>query len=1265
MLKLSVQPPPPTTKLTLHPTGAPPVQTGVKQTTLRIGGQVGPTAADYKKYDARTHAYMLPGMYIGADTPSPREEWIYNFETGRAENSQVDFVPGCERLFLEVLTNASDNVGRSRRAGVDPGNLEITMNAKTVTIKNFGLPIPIEMHPEEQKLVPTLVFGSMRTGSNYEKDRHEAGVNGLGVKLANIFSHRLTIAVYDAIRHKSLTQEWTDNMKVCHDPVVQDYTGQISSVEVSYDMDFARFGYQEWNGTSGGYTVEAFALFARHALDISLNAKTKVIFNGIEFNISNIREYARLYFGDIVDSGILHYEWPEGTEVTKKRNGVQTAKDQTIVPHVEMIVMDTPDQGKHVSFVNCMMTRDGGVHVNAAMESVGRNAVNMVNKNVLEKIKRQNKGKELTAEQKRSHSINIADVRPHLSIIVAVRVQDPKFTSQSKTQLNSPTPKVVVTEDELRPMQKWELIDRLYAAMEAKQFRNMKKSDGKMSRYIRLRKGIDANQAGKAQRHKCVLYASEGQSAAGYIEKMLKHIPNGRDYVGVLPMRGKGLNVMNADRFKIENNAEIAELKKMLGLVEGTDYSVETNFKKLRYSALMIMADSDVDGKHIIGLVLLYFHCRFPSLLARGYVMYYRTPIVRVKKGAQVHKFYIPREYELWRQRTPDYEKWNHKYYKGLGTSTNAEIKDDYMNPRVIYCFYDDQAPTAMRLAFDKRLADQRKDWIGAWRNMLEIEDIQLQPISQFINFELILYSVDNVKRSIPRLIDGFKESHRKLIHGSHQKFKIGPLEKKYTEVKVAQLSAYVAGETHYHHGERILDDVIVGMVQDFVGSNNVRWFVPGGQFGTRYRGGKDSSQTRYTFTQPERLLPYIIRKEDAAILEHLNDEGEKVEPVTYYPIIPMILVNGGHGIATGHSTYIPNHNPLDIIKWIRMRLQGHADLDLPDVLPWYLGFKGFIQVIDRRKGKQETETNPNVQQVPQIQVAEVDETLEGTDAEAEENEYAGLDEDDYSDDEVDPDRPRFSMITTGCFHIEVNGTIVVTELPIGRWSENYHKWLEELVEKKKITGFRDNSIDNDVYFEIYGFKDTPNIASLKLKKSYGLTNMVLLDENDRPTRYDTSHDILQAYYLRRLPAYQRRKDYILGDLSKQIETLNHKIRFIRAILDKEIRIKNRKTAETKARMAELGIPGELLDSTSLRHLSEEDIAALMAKIQAKTAEIQTLLGTTPEQMWTRELDELERVYRLVYKEKEAKPALVKLTVKPTTIMSNGRTIVLKVPGTQ
>ena len=135
-------------------------------------------------------------------------------------------------------------------------------------------------------------------------------------------------------------------------------------------------------------------------------------------------------------------------------------------------------------------------------------------------------------------------------------------------------------------------------------------------------------------------------------------------------------------------------------------------------------------------------------------------------------------------------------------------------------------------------------------------------------------------------------------------------------------------------------------MAQNFVGSNNINLFEPNGQFGTRLQGGRDSASERYIFTQLSKLTRLVFRQEDDAILSYLNDDGQIVEPIYYGPIIPMILVNGTKGIGTGFSTDVMQHNPLQIIHYIRSMLKAAAVGDRPSIEPYFKGFKGTVKCI-------------------------------------------------------------------------------------------------------------------------------------------------------------------------------------------------------------------------------------------------------------------------------------------------------------------------------
>ena len=128
--------------------------------------------------------------------------------------------------------------------------------------------------------------------------------------------------------------------------------------------------------------------------------------------------------------------------------------------------------------------------------------------------------------------------------------------------------------------------------------------------------------------------------------------------------------------------------------------------------------------------------------------------------------------------------------------------------------------------------------------------------------------------------------------------------------------------DTGYHHGDKSLTDTIVSMAQSFVGKNNINFLMPNGQFGTRLEGGSDAASPRYIHTmlnQP--LVSLLFPKDDMKLLRYEEMDGMVVEPSFFVPILPLCLVNGVIGIATGFSSTIPNHNPEDVVKCVQQLL--------------------------------------------------------------------------------------------------------------------------------------------------------------------------------------------------------------------------------------------------------------------------------------------------------------------------------------------------------
>ena len=303
-------------------------------------------------------------------------------------------------------------------------------------------------------------------------------------------------------------------------------------------------------------------------------------------------------------------------------------------------------------------------------------------------------------------------------------------------------------------------------------------------------------------------------------------------------------------------------------------------------------------------------------------------------------------------------------------------------------------------MAFNKKFADRRKTWLETYDPVHTFVDHSQEKLryKDFVNKELILFSVADCLRSIPCLCDGLKPGQRKILFACFKR-------KLKAEIKVAQLSGYVAEHSAYHHGEMSLQTTIVSLAQNFVGSNNINLLMPIGQFGTRNQGGKEAASARYIFTNLSPVTRVLFNEMDDNVLNYLEEEGQTIEPNYYLPIAPLCLMNGADGIGTGWSTFIPQFNPNDIVDNLKLMMDGYEPNRM---VPWYKGFQGTIeQSQDKEK----------------------------------------------------------SYKCTGKYEILSETELQITELPIGQWTREYKNFLEELAQKDEIEDIREYHQENRVDF--------------------------------------------------------------------------------------------------------------------------------------------------------------------------------------------------------
>ncbi|KAG8724984.1 DNA topoisomerase 2 [Ceratobasidium sp. 395] len=630
--------------------------------------------------------------------------------------------------------------------------------------------------------------------------------------------------------------------------------------KVSFKPDFKRFGMD-------GIDEDTAALLRRRVYDMAGTVKNvKVFLNGERIKVKNFKQYVELY---------VNSARGDGEEAGPK----PTIIFEEISPRWEVAFTLSEGSFQHISFANSIATTKGGTHVNMIAEQIS--------KNLIAGIEKKNKNAKVKPQA----------IKNHMWVFVNALIENPAFNSQTKEWLTLPSSKFGsrphVSEDFMKKVAKSGIIDNVLNWAKFKADQENKKTDGtKRTRLTGIAKLSDANNAGGWQSQECTLILTEGDSAKSLAEAGLSVV--GRNNFGVFPLRGKLLNVREANHDQVMKNAEIQAIKQIMGLKHGVTYKDTSN---LRYGSIMIMTDQDHDGSHIKGLLINFLDYFYPSLLKiPEFLVEFVTPIVRVTKGNQKINFFTIPEFQQWNEENNKDGKWYIKYYKGLGTSKDSDARDYFsaMEKHMIpFAKTEDGERDLIDMAFNKKKADNRKDWLRQFKPGTYIDhSVQEITYSDFINRELILFSMADNIRSIPSVVDGLKPGQRKVIFGCFKR-------KLKNEIKVAQLAGYISEKTAYHHGEQSLTMTIVGLAQNFIGSNSINLLKPEGQFGTRSQGGKDAALARYIFTNIPRMTRAIFHPGDDALLNCLKDDNDSIEPEWYLPVVPLVLINGADGIGT------------------------------------------------------------------------------------------------------------------------------------------------------------------------------------------------------------------------------------------------------------------------------------------------------------------------------------------------------------------------------
>jgi DNA topoisomerase-2 len=419
----------------------------------------------------------------------------------------------------------------------------------------------------------------------------------------------------------------------------------------------------------------------------------------------------------------------------------------------------------------------------------------------------------------------------------------------------------------------------------------------------------------------------------------------------------------------------------------------------------------------------------------------------------------------------------------------------------------------------------------------------------------------------IASAIDGQKNAARKVLYTI--------IEKNIkNEIKVSQLNSKMAEFSEYLHGDA--SDVIARMAKEFPGSNNIPLLAREGNFGTRFKN--DHSAPRYIYTYGSEILWQLFHKEDNPILVEQYFEGDKIEPRFYLPSLPLLLVNGSEGMATGFAQKILPRNPKNLKNYISDKLQGKLRAQKSNSLhPYYEGFEGKIIKTE----------NPGQYEI------------------------------------------------YGCIE-RLSGTKVrITEIPVGIELKSYIKTLDTLEEKGFIRSYIDQS-EKSFQFEVSfnrgvldSLSDDQLLNKLKLVKTV-TENYTAIDADNRVKVFTGAKDIIDYYYNVKIDFLQKRIDHIIAKIQTEIRKMVSVYLFIQAITEDKLIINKRKKTqivedlENFPKIQKEDDSYDYLLRMPIHSLTKEKMDELMAKIKDKKQELDYYKTTTPETEWLKDLELLD-----------------------------------------
>lgn len=447
-------------------------------------------------------------------------------------------------------------------------------------------------------------------------------------------------------------------------------------------------------------------------------------------------------------------------------------------------------------------------------------------------------------------------------------------------------------------------------------------------------------------------------------------------------------------------------------------------------------------------------------------------------------------------------------------------------------------------------------------------ETKEVRDITAFLQNEYREYAKYVIaNRALPSIVDGFKTGARKIMHAA-----LNGGMKSGKEVKNLNLVGDVYNLTLYQHGDASLHGTIFTLSQFF--KDNLNPLYINGQCGT-LRDTTAIAAPRYLHVKHSKFMK--LYKTDVDLLEYVFDEGQYLEPVNYFPIIPTVLTSRTKGMAPGYAFESFSYNPLDIID---------ACIDV-------LGF-----------GKVRRQIRPYVRGIKQESF------------------------------EWNPDIARW--VNYGAYRADTGSDILyITDLPYDVEFDAFEKRLNKLQDQGYIKDWTNHSEGETLNYwvifpktrlarELQSDRIEKLLKNLMLKTIVPQNCLCVLDEHQRVKRFASENELIEYFVKLRLTKYTDRKKRLVNVITERLEFNTNLARFIELVNEGKIIILKRKKADIKLDMDKYKLPHELLN-IPISRLTDEDRAEVLKKNEELRKQLEYIKNTTIQRMYLNDLIELHK----------------------------------------